>query len=108
MGQWTRKAGCSRRMCSRPGPIPSPIGEDGRVTTRPETCEYVSVSASLQQTIRDREVVSDPAIVVMAPVDDPCGKLAEGLIADREGHERSYCSDHLREIQPYWALARHP
>jgi hypothetical protein len=78
------------------------------VTTRTTTCEYVSVSASLQQAIRDREVMSDPAIVVTDPVDGPCGKPADGLIVDRDGRERSYCSGHLREMQPYWALARQP
>jgi len=103
--------GRARQVCWNPfgpGPIHSSTGEDERVTTRRKTCEYVSVAASLQQMIRDREAVSDPVIVVPEPLDGACGRPAEGFVADREGHERAYCSNHLREMQPYWALARQP
>jgi hypothetical protein len=72
------------------------------------TCEYVSVSASLQQTIRDRESEADAAIVVTAPLDGPCGRPTEGVLMGKDGLERSFCSGHLRELRPGWALARHP
>jgi hypothetical protein len=78
------------------------------VIARSTTCEYVSVSASLQQTIRDREVLSDPDVLVTAAVDDPCGKPADRCVEDRDGRKRSYCAEHLGELHPAWALARHP
>jgi hypothetical protein len=68
----------------------------------------VSVSASLQQTIRDREIGSDAGIVVTAPLDGPCGKPSDGSLLDKDGGEGSFCSIHLHELQPDWALARHP
>src|SRR2546426_12388439 len=82
-------AGCVRARA----PI-FPTGEDGRVATRPKRCEYVSVAVSLQQTIRAREVESDPTILVEAPVDDPCGKPSDAFIVGRDGRTRSYCSAH--------------
>jgi hypothetical protein len=78
------------------------------VTTLTATCEYVSVSASLQQTIREREIASDAAIVVTPPVDGPCGRPAAGILVGEDGTERSLCPGHLSELRPGWALARHP
>ncbi len=72
------------------------------------TCEYVSVSASLQQTIREREVDADATVLVTAPVDGPCGRPSEGSLAGEDGSRRSLCAVHLRELRPDWALARHP
>jgi hypothetical protein len=83
-------------------------GEERRVTTLTATCEYVSVSASLQQTIRDREMESDAAIAATAPLDGPCGKPADEFLIGEDGSERSFCSGHLSELRPDWALARHP
>jgi hypothetical protein len=72
------------------------------------TCEYVSVSASLQQTIRNRAIEADAGILVTAPLDGPCGKPTDGVLIGKDGRERAFCSGHLRELRPGWALARHP